>query len=166
MRQEFHTIKDQKRWGVFARSLLMETEFTTEFKDQFESFWIEAGHHIREQVADDQTLVRLLRYLLPTYQGEAFELFRGENRSRWENGNIGLAWTPSIETARMFASGLNAVRSGGVLLKAHFEPSSIISSPNEHSNHLGESQFTVDPSTVGSINAIAFFHAAHDHFNP
>ena len=58
-----------------------------------------------------------------------------------------------------FGSGLNAVGSGGVLLKAHFEPEAIISGPNAHSNYLGESQFTVDPFAVTTILATEFFPA-------
>lgn len=158
-RKEFHTIKDQKRWGAYAESLLREVSLTSEFKEQFGTFWIEAGHHIREQIADDRTLVRLLRHLLPAYEGVALKLFRGENRGRWENGAIGLAWTTIVEAARMFGAGLNAVRSGGVLLSAYVEPTAIISGPNAHSCWLNESQFTVDPFSISSASAIEFFAA-------
>lgn len=112
---------------------------------------------MREQIADDRLLVRLLRHILPSYEGGAKELFRGENRNRWENRVIGLAWTSNIEAARMFGGGLNAVRSGGVLLKARFEPEAIISGPNTHSNYLGEDQFTIDPFSSSTFSAIEFF---------
>ena len=132
---------------------------TSHVIDQFGTFWVEAGHHIREQISDDRTLVRLLRHLLPHYEGEALKLFRGENRNRWGNGAVGLAWTQNVETAKMFGRGLNAVGSGGVLLKARFDPSAIISGPNEHSSYLGEGQFTVDPFVTTTISVMEYFPA-------
>lgn len=144
---------------AYATSLLSKQKLPTEMMSQFGTYWIEAGHHMREQIGDDRLLVCLLRHLLPPYEGEAIELFRGENRDRWKSGAIGLAWSANAETARMFGSGLNAVSSGGVLLKAHFEPEAVISGPNAHSKYLGESQFTVDPLAVTTISATEFFPA-------
>lgn len=156
---QFRAIKEQGHWAAYAVTLLSERKLPAETMDQFGTYWIEAGHHMREQIADTRLLVCLLRRLLPPYEGKAIELFRGENRDRWKNGAIGLAWSADAETARMFASGLNAVGSGGVLLKARFEPDAIISGPNAHSNYLGESQFTVDPFAVTTISATEFFLA-------
>lgn len=151
----FHRIKDQRGWKAYANQLLLKEERQSpKFVEQFSMFWIEAGHHLREQVEDDRTLVCLLRYLLPPYKGEALELFRGENRSRWESGSIGLAWTRSIDTARIFGSGLNAINSGGVLLKSYVIPEVIISGPNAHSIYLGENQFTVDPYSLSEISVL------------
>ena len=156
---QFRAIKEQRRWGSYAALLLSEQKLAPDATEQFGTYWVEAGHHIREQIADDRVLVRLLRHILPPYEGEAIELFRGENRNRWKSGVVGLAWTASGETARMFGSGLNAVGSGGVLLKARFEPEAIISGPNGHSRYLGEGQFTVDPFAAPTLSAIEFFPA-------
>lgn len=155
----FRAVKEQGHWAAYAASLLGEQKMPAEALDQFGTYWIEAGHHIRNQIGDDRLLVCLLRHLLPPYEGKTIELVRGENRDRWKSGAIGLAWSASVETARMFGSGLNAVGSGGVLLKARFEPVAIISGPNVHSKYLGESQFTVDPTAVTSISTIEFFPA-------
>lgn len=155
--REFHRIKDQGRWASAAAVLLADSAPTARLKQMFGSFWIEAGHHIREQIADDRVLVRLLRHLLVPYDGKALQLFRGENRSRWERGSIGLAWTSSIEIAEMFGCGLNAFRHGGVLLEALVQPTAIISGPNSHSNYLGESQFTVDPFLLSQISVVKFY---------
>lgn len=155
--RDFHRIKDQGRWASYAAALLADAAPTVQLKQRFGTFWIEAGHHIREQIADDRVLVRLLRHLLAPYDGQALQLFRGENRGRWERGSIGLAWTSSIEKAELFGGGLNAFRYGGVLLKAFVQPSVIISAPNSHSNYLGESQFTVDPFSLPQISVVRFF---------
>jgi hypothetical protein len=155
--EHFREIKEQRRWGAYAAALLNERELTPVAITQFGTYWIEAGHHIREQIADDQLLVRLLRHLLPPYEGESINLFRGENRNRWESTIIGFAWTANIDTARMFGSGLNSVGLGGVLLRARFEPEAIISGPNAHSSYLGENQFTIDPFAETAISVAEFY---------
>ena len=156
---QLRAVKEQGQWAAFAASLLSGPKLPSEAMELFGTYWIEAGHHIREQVGDDRRLVCLLRHLLPPYTGDAIELFRGENMDRWQSGAIGLAWSESAETARMFGSGLNAVRSGGVLLKARFEPEAIICGPNAHSNWLGENQFTVDPYAITTISVMELFPA-------
>lgn len=157
--EHFRALKEQGGWGAYAAFLLSEPELTPAAVAQFGTYWIEAGHHIREQIADDHLLVRLLRRLLPPYEGESIELFRGENRNRWEKNILGLAWTANADTARMFGRGLNAVGAGGVLLTACFGPEAIISGPNAHSTYLGEKQFTVDPFTQTAISAVEFYPA-------
>jgi hypothetical protein len=154
---QFQAVTAQIRWSSYAAMLLGDRNLTLEAVDNFGTYWIVGGHHIREQIADDRVLVQLLRHILPLYKGGAIELFRGENRDRWERSAIGLAWTPNIEKARMFGRGLNAVSSGGVLLRAWFEPNAIISEPNSHSKYLGEVQFTIDPFAIGIVYAIEFF---------
>ena len=154
---DFRAITKQKGWQSQAVLMLSHVDYSVTVIEAFSTYWVEAGHHIRAQIDDDLILLRLLRHLLPRYNGQAIELFRGENRARWASKAIGLAWTPSREIARMFGRGLNAVNSGGVLLRAWFEPEAIVAGPNAHSTHLGESQFTVDPSLSAQIEALEFF---------
>jgi hypothetical protein len=157
--EQFRATKKQGRWGTYAIFLLNEQKLSPNTIAHFGTYWVEAGHHIREKIADDRVLIRLLRHLLPPYEGGAIELFRGENRNRWESNKVGLAWTASADSARMFGRGLNAVGMGGVLLKARYEPEAIICGPNTHSNYLGENQFTIDPFAGTEISAIEFFPA-------
>jgi hypothetical protein len=60
----------------------------------------------------------------------------------------------------MFGAGLNAVGTGGVLLRSTFEPAAIISGPGAHSLYLGENQFTVDPFFAHGVQCIAEFPPA------
>lgn len=145
------TLKDlrdltrQAAWRELASTLLSGAVVAPELAASFSTYWIEGGHHVREQVGDDHQLVLLLRKLLPPYAGAPVELFRGENAERWSLGLTGLAWTPDREVAEMFGRGLNAVRGGGVLLRGVFDAGAIICGPSAHSRYLGEGQFTVDP---------------------
>ena len=63
---------------------------------------------------------------------------------------MGFAWTDKIETARMFASGLNAVGKGGALLRVEAPVSMIMTGPSKHSIYMGEREFTVDPRQLGA----------------
>lgn len=145
--QDLRDITERKDW----RAIVMRS-----VKDRrppfaaavFDTYWIEGGHRIREQVGDDHALAAFLRLSLTPYRhkaGEPVELFRGENIDRLRAGRIGFAWTPSRATAEMFASGLNAVGRGGVLLRAWFGVE-VIAGPCGHSLYLGEDQYTVDPT--------------------
>ena len=147
-------ITNATRWRDIAEAVALRQEALPATDDDFGTYWIEAGRSIREQVADDRLLCRLLRLVLPKYVGATVTLYRGENIDRWRAGSIGLAWTPDPEVARMFGQGLNATKAGGVLLQGTFEPASIISSPSKHSQYLQEEQFTVEPSLVRDIKVL------------
>jgi hypothetical protein len=153
---DYIKITSSGEWSNYASLLLNQTN-TQESKDKFHTYWIVAGHHIRTQIADDFKLARLLRYMLPPYTGASIELFRGENQERWNEGKVGLAWTPNINIAKMFGRGLNSMPIGGILLKAQFTPEAIISGPNHHSTYLGEDQFTVDPNYLANITIIEIY---------
>lgn len=128
-------------------------------KAAFDTYWIEGGHRLREQVGDDHDLAAFLWLSLPRYKAEAgaqLELYRGENADRLRLGLLGFAWTPDMGTAEMFASGLNACGSGGVLLRA-VVGAEVIAGPGAHSMYLGESQYTVDPTAGFPVERIAHF---------
>ena len=144
-RSDLYEISEAGRWGSQAAELLARRVFSDDERDVFSIHWVVAGSRIREQIAGDHQLVRLLRHLLPPYAGTALTLFRGENLKRWEGGRVGLAWTDQIKVARVFGAGLNAHTPGGVLLQSTFDQSAIISGPNRHSSRLGKAQFTIDP---------------------
>lgn len=154
-------ITNENRWRAFTTRVISgEQKFEHDVANSFATYWIEAGHKVREQVADDQLLCVFLRTILPRYEGAPLALYRGENLSRWKAGCIGLAWTKNIGVARMFATGLNAVCTGGVLLKATFDSSAIICGPNAHSVYLGEEQYTVDPTSARELTSIEQFPVA------
>jgi hypothetical protein len=156
---EYRELTRVARWPAFVQAALSASS-TLPNDPEFATYWIEGGHRIREQLADDHALALFLRLMLPPYAGESITLFRGENLARWSANSVGFGWTSEIAVAQMFAAGLNAVRGGGVLLTGHFQGSAIISGPNAHSSYLGEQQFTVDPFGGTLIQSLASFPQA------
>lgn len=146
-------------WRRVVESFVLESTSLPSDLESFGTYWIEGGHRIREQVADDLLLTQFLRRTLPSYRGGPIALFRGENQDRFSAGSLGFSWTTDPKVATMFASGLNAVGRGGVLITTRLDAPAIISGPNAHSLYLGEQQFTVDPFAVVGIHAVAVFPA-------
>jgi hypothetical protein len=146
-------------WRGVVESFLAGSAHLPSSPEDFGTYWIEGGHRIREQVADDRLLVKFLRAVLPPYAGGSITLFRGENQDRFSAGLVGFSWTPDSKVASMFAKGLNAVGSGGVLISTTLDSPAIISGPNAHSVYLGEQQFTVDPFAATGIRSVAVFPA-------
>jgi len=123
--------------------------------DKLHLMWISYGGHIRRHVADDLVILKFLRKVLPPYEGQGMTLYRGECRFLYEKNNIGFCWTPHQKVAEMFASGLNSIESGGVLLEAYVPSEAILSEPNDHSkNWLGESEFTCDPTLIYDVKLL------------
>jgi hypothetical protein len=79
MLDKFRIIADQGNWLNEAKDLLEKKDFSPEFIEDFNTYWIEGGHRIREQLKDDAMLTKLLRAILPAYSGDKLKLYRGEN---------------------------------------------------------------------------------------
>ena len=135
--------------------------FSEEFVESFHTKWTESGHRIREQINDDKYLVKLLRHILPSYIGKDLTLYRGENLQRWEKKKIGLCWSTSKKTAKMFGHGLNSSPYGGLLLQCECDKNWIIAEPSNHSHYLGENEFTVDPNMLENIKVLEHYKPGH-----
>jgi len=124
-------------------------------KNKVHTLWIVNGGHLRRKIKDDKLIAKVLSLALPGYIGEGLVLYRGECRFLFESGKIGFCWTPDVDVATKFARCLNAIESGGVLLKAHAPSAAILSSPNDHSSiQMEEFEYTCDPSLLENITVI------------
>lgn len=131
-------------WRDFLRAIQASPPSSAALAEAFHTQWHVCHHRLRELVEDDELLLDVAWAWLPRYDGPGRELYRGENIDRFEEGRVGSAWSDRQETASMFASGLNAVGKGGVLLRVHAPAEAIIAGPSKHSQWLNESEFTVD----------------------
>ena len=127
--------------------------------ENFHNHWHVCHHYLRKLVADETAVLNMLWVWLPRYKGSDLVLYRGENWDRLEAGQLGIAWTDAIETARIFAKGLNATGKGGALVRAEAPASAIIAGPSTHSVYLGESEFTVDPRNLIATEVLERFPA-------
>jgi hypothetical protein len=157
----FEQTTEENGWKEKAVELLATHEFSEDFRQTFHDYWTVAGHHIRAQISNDAELVSLLRAILPPYLGPDRTLYRGENHDRWKSRQIGLCWSEKINVARMFGSGLNAIRGGGVLLRCNVSRKAIISGSSKHSLYLGEHEYTVDPFKSTSVEVIEEYSSSN-----
>ncbi len=159
MLEQMRKITESSRWKDECGALLKRGSFSPEFIKAFHTHWVENAHRIRSQIGDDACLIELLRHIFPRYEGKDILLYRGENIDRFKTSSTGLCWTQDIEVARMFARGLNAVNTGGVLLSSICKKDWVIAGPNAHSNYLGEGEYIVDVLKMSNIEAVETFKA-------
>jgi len=135
-------------------------------KSRIHILWTVNGGHIRRKIKDDNLVLAVLMRSLPGYSGDGRNLYRGECQFLYKDGMIGFCWTPNIEVATQFARGLNALESGGVLLKAYAPPLAILAGPNDHSiNQMQEFEYTCNPSLLHNIEVVQLFERLHEYEN-
>lgn len=141
-----HNVPEHKWRPVFK--YIFENHKDLEFcRDKVHTLWTVNGGHLRRKIKDDKLVAKVLSVALPGYAGKGLVLYRGECGFLYESGKIGFCWTPEIDVATKFASGLNAIESGGVLLKAYAPSAAILSSPNAHSaQQMKEFEYTCNPN--------------------
>lgn len=78
------------------------------------------------------------------------------NRSR---RTYGLAWTPRVDVARVFAESRREMYQGGsVLLEAYAPPEAIISAPALFTNRYDETEYLVDRRKLKSVKVLERMH--------
>jgi hypothetical protein len=139
-------------WAQVLAALAKAKRPSVSVSNGFHTLWSVKGHRIREQVSNDTIVVDALRVLLPPYDGNSLELYRGENRNRWNRMQLGIAWTKDKGIAEMFARGLNAIHGG----YCFHSPSSCHScQPRGYSNYIGEHEYVVDRRLLSKIICLA-----------
>lgn len=152
-----HKVKDNI-WPVVF-NLLYENLDNFKFdKNKIHTLWTVNGGHLRRKLSNDDLLLSILIKSMPNYYGKGLTVYRGECQFLYAENKIGFCWTPKKDVAQMFASGLNAIESGGVLLKAYAPTDAIISSPNDHSvKQMKEYEYTCNPKLLDNIEVVEIF---------
>lgn len=152
-----HKIKDEV-WPLVFEYLNENSNSLSLDKNRIHTLWTVNGGHLRRKVSDDELVLSVLLRFLPEYNGVGLTLYRGECKFLYDANKIGFCWTPKKEVAKKFASGLNSIESGGILLKAFAPSKAIISSPNDHSKiQMGEHEYTCNPRLLKRIEVIDIF---------
>jgi len=119
------------------------------------SFWTWKGSHIATSLQGDWIpLIDALKHLLPPYSGSGRKLYRGELESRRADGKYGMAWTPCIESAGVFARRRFPNEGRGVVLEIDATPEMIIAGPTAHSSSLGEDEYVIDPRLIQAVRVV------------
>jgi hypothetical protein len=95
-----------------------------------------------------------IRYFAPPYEGPPIILYRGQSRSRYEQGIFGIAWTARVAIAKQF-SGIRDTE--GVVLELNASPDLIVvhvpdfistCKTNPNSGVEYEDEYLVDPRAL------------------
>jgi hypothetical protein len=124
-------------------------------KDKLQALWLTYGGDIRARIRDDALVLAVLKAALPGYAAEGLTLYRGESWFLFDQNAIGFCWTTAEESASSYAKGLNAVESGGVLLKCYAPPEAILAAPLAGQPH-GD-VFICDPGKLLRLTTLALF---------
>lgn len=145
-------------WGPAFEYLLMNKDKIVYDKCRVQNLWTEYGGHLRNKIKNDELVLSVLMLSLPGYHGTGLFLYRGECKFLFESNKIGFCWTPKKDVAEMFARGLNAIESGGVLLKAFAPEEAILSGPNYHSvETMQEFEYTCNPKLLEKIEVLKYY---------
>ena len=130
-------------------------------KHKIQSLWLTYGGDVRAIIKNDALVLQVLKKTLPGYAGEGLTLYRGESWFLFDQNAIGFCWTASAEIASTYAKGLNAVESGGVLLKCYAPAESILAVPDlaapEANPAPNGNVFICDPEKLLRLTTLALF---------
>lgn len=147
---------DAALWRETFAYLTSVDDDSTFIKEKIQALWLTYGGDLRAKIKDDTLVLQVLKKALPGYAGEGLTLYRGESWFLFDQDAIGFNWTPSEEIASTYAKGLNAVESGGVLLKCFAPAESILAAP-ESIHPANGNVFICNPGKLLRLTTLALF---------
>lgn len=147
-------ITDTLLWQETLAYLANVNDDTIFQKERVQDLWLTYGGDLRARIRDDALILKVLKKALPACHGEGLTLYRGESWFLFDQHQLGFCWTTSEESATRYAKGLNAVESGGVLLKCYAPPAAILAAPAQHTQ---ENVFICDPGQLLRLTTLALF---------
>lgn len=142
-------------WQQTFRYLARLTDDTVFQPQRVAALWVRHGGDVRAMIKDDELILSVLRRALAgshCRQTDGMTLYRGESWFLFDQDQIGFCWTTSEEVATRYAQGLNAVDSGGVLLKCHAPAEAVL---GQH-----EEVMICDPTRLLRLSTLALFPKA------
>lgn len=125
---------------------------------RFLLIWLDFGDTLRSHVADDLTLIRALRVLLPAYEGGPVPLFRGESLGNRARRTYGISWSSDRQVAADFArNSANRYEGGTVVLQVLAPPEAIISAPGLMLPQQSVDEYLVDRRQLPKVSVVDRF---------
>ena len=121
---------------------------------RIQALWTQYGGDLRAKLRNDALMLQVLRKALPGYQGLGLTLYRGESWFLFDQDQIGVCWTTSEASATRYARGLNAIESGGVLLRCFAPALAILAAP---AATVPEGVYLCDPVQLQRLTTLALF---------
>lgn len=140
-------------WRETFDYLLTRTDAAAFDQSRIQHLWVQYGGDLRARIKDDQRILSVLKRALPGKQVHGMTLYRGESWFLFDQDQIGFCWTASESLATMYAQGLNAVESGGVLLRCVAPALAILGAQETSSGTV----YLCDPSQLTRMTAMAIF---------
>lgn len=123
------------------------------------ALWRQYGGDLRALIKNDALVLRVLKKCLADTRHQPLQgltLYRGESWFLFDQDQIGFCWTPSEALATSYAKGLNAVESGGVLLKC-FAPAEAILAVPPSASEMKQNTYICDPGALLRMTTLALF---------
>lgn len=149
-------VSDASLWRETFSYLARVDDDSIFLKEKIQALWLVYGGDLRAKVKDDNLILQVLRKAMPGYSGDGVTLYRGESWFLFDQDEIGLCWTTSEEQATLYAKGLNAVESGGVLLKCYAPAEAILAAPESGLSSPGN-VFICDPGKLLRMTTLGLF---------
>ena len=150
---QFVHITDARLWQQTFEYVLQIADATAFQRQKILQLWLQYGGDLRARTKNDALILAVLHKTLPRYQGDGLTLYRGESWWLFEQQQIGFCWTPDEQLARKYAQRINAIESGGILLKA-FAPTEAILAGNAQPD---KNSWICDPSRLLRMTTLGYF---------
>lgn len=146
---EYVNVVDAKLWQQAFEYIARLSDDTVFHKVKIATLWSQYGGDLRARIKNDRLILDVLKKTMPCNSGASQALYRGESWFLFDQNQIGFCWTASETIATSYAKGLNAVDSGGVLLKC-FAPAEAILA-------IDHGVCICDPTQLLRITTLALF---------
>jgi hypothetical protein len=145
-------------WRQALRACARLQEAPEGIRKAFLPIWLDFGDTLRSHVADDLTLIRALRVLLPAYEGDPVTLFRGESLGNRTRRTYGLSWSSDRHVAAAFArNSADRYEGGTVVLEGVAPPEAIISAPGLLLPEKSVDEYVVDRRRLSKVSVLERF---------
>lgn len=144
-------------WSAAFRKVARLGPVDPDVKAGFVRFWMRYGDALRQDAGTDLELLDALRVLLPSYEGSAVTLYRGETAWNRKHRTYGLSWTTSRDVADDFARRdmRRSGEGGTVVLRTLAPPEAIVCALHlvEHDRYA-EEEVIVDRRRLGRVDVL------------